>query len=452
MTANFDLYLVLAMMYDAHFCAYVLETLNTNYVLDRQAKIIMEAIIRLHKRNLPVSFVAVADIIDTNPELSEEVSDEICKLVLTYDDKSKEDFLKRCLKSVLPGIQDRILSVSVIQNLNKSVELADQHRYREILTLWRNTIDKASYREVDYKMFWEEPNWQGYKKIEGVPTGIVGLNSAGEEVFLDEYLQYRGLGRGHLNLFVGTTKYGKTMAMLNLATYMSTLGYEVDFYSLEMPVDYLKLRGLSSILGVSTFNIRDFPEQAKEKYQLMKEILPYCGELRLYQYPANYLTPEHIAMNVYRDLQAERIVDVVIIDYLEFMKKKGQYRAEWEGVALMLPDLCNVARDNNFVLISVSQVGRAGIRAKGGGAEHISGGIVKVYGADLVCFFQEKVEVMTDIRGNKKERVVNYLDVKYNRYGRKGLKLELDVNHDLGKVFTPSPTLEQLKKIRETKK
>lgn len=207
----------------------------------------------------------------------------------------------------------------------------------------------------NYKAKLKDPNFD-----KGVPTGF-------------NYLDYAtdGLRPGELFLVGGETSSGKSVMLNSMAVQMwmqkntinskeFTQGYNVLYYSLEMPMKACYNRFLGKVGNLNIKKLRAAKLNSME-IDTLKTTMNFIKN-----YPCNFkiidmardATIQHIEKS-YNDTKAEFEPDIVVIDYLGLMQYEGK-ESEIDHLKLgkIAEELHEFARVHNVIVLSAVQLNR----------------------------------------------------------------------------------------------
>jgi len=159
----------------------------------------------------------------------------------------------------------------------------------------------------------------GEFRRDSIPTGIASLDS-------DDVLE-GGIGRGELGLLMAAPGGGKTMGMLNFAKGALFHGYNVSYYSLEIPLKKLNRRFDMSIAGMTKQELAANPNRAIKRINRASKILK--SRLRTYHFPSGALTVPQLQAHIRQEMAFGFKPDVVFVDYDKLLKPyPGTEKAE----------------------------------------------------------------------------------------------------------------------------
>ncbi|MDD2493244.1 MAG: replicative DNA helicase [Bacilli bacterium] len=265
----------------------------------------------------------------------------------SYVDVILQKSLERELYFAVSDISDDILAgqtefEALLENTEKTVfQIVNKRRTTPFMI-----IDEATEKVMHII----EEN----KKTEG--KGVIGLDTGFKK--LNEYTL--GFQKGELIILAARPGIGKSAFALNVAVNACLeLKAHVAFFSLEMSVDQLVMRLLSSKANVPLQKIRSGNMTPTE----MTKVLAAKAKLD----DSNLYIDEGISGNLEdvkvkcRKLRREGKLDIIIIDYLQLLSlAAGQDKlSTYERVTKLSRGLKMLARELNVPVLALSQLSRA---------------------------------------------------------------------------------------------
>jgi replicative DNA helicase len=186
------------------------------------------------------------------------------------------------------------------------------------------------------------------------------------------YIDYikNGMLPAEMMIVAGETGAGKSMVLNNMAIQMwmqqNTVfsdtfvkGYNVLYFSLEMPYEACARRTLARIADVPMYALRD---SALSKFQVegMKRatdfIEKYPYEFEIVDIPRG-VTPEQVEAR-FVEAQARYNPDVVVVDYLGLLEDPEAQGDDWLKLGYIAGKLHELARVYNVVMLTAVQLNR----------------------------------------------------------------------------------------------
>lgn len=211
----------------------------------------------------------------------------------------------------------------------------------------RSTRDFVSISEV-LERFFDQIDYlqQNRGSVVGVPTGF------GE---LDQLTG--GLQRSDLVVIAARPGFGKTSLGLGIA-YAAAVQHArtVGIFSLEMSAEQLVQRLISAETGVDSHRLR-LGQINDGEWDSVSRAFGRLGEAKIYIDDGAGLSVMDIRTKA-RRLQAEKGLDLVVVDYLQLMhSRRGDNRVQ--EVSEISRGLKGLARELNVPVVALSQLSRA---------------------------------------------------------------------------------------------
>ena len=185
----------------------------------------------------------------------------------------------------------------------------------------------------------------------GIPTGFADLDNI-----------LAGLQKADLVILAARPSLGKTSLALDIARHAATNEkVAVGIFSLEMSKEQLVERLIASQAGVELWRLRTgklSDEGADNDFVRISEALNRLSAAKLYIDDAaspNVLQIRTMA----RRLQAEKGLDLLIIDYLQLMQGSGRIENRTQEVSEISRSLKGLARELNIPIVALSQLSRS---------------------------------------------------------------------------------------------
>lgn len=182
--------------------------------------------------------------------------------------------------------------------------------------------------------------------LRGVPTGFRKLDNI-----------LSGLQKSDLVILAARPSVGKTSLALNMALNAASQGLTVGVFSLEMSKMQLVERLLAAEARVDSWRLRtgnlsddDFPRLGRAMGKL--------SEMSLYIDDSANLTAMQIRTKA-RRLQAEKGLDLVIVDYLQLMDSSVRNDSRVQEISEISRSLKGLARELDIPVLALSQLSRA---------------------------------------------------------------------------------------------
>ncbi len=180
----------------------------------------------------------------------------------------------------------------------------------------------------------------------GVPSGFK---------LIDNILS--GFQKSDLIVVAARPSIGKTSLALNFALNAATDGYSVGMFHLEMSKDQVVDRLISAQSGIDSWRLRT-GNLREDDFGRLSDAMSKLSEMSIYiddSPGANVMEMRTKA----RRLQAEKKLDLLIVDYLQLMESRKSSDNRVQEISEISRSLKGLARELNIPVIAVSQLSRA---------------------------------------------------------------------------------------------
>ena len=190
---------------------------------------------------------------------------------------------------------------------------------------------------------------RGEKPLRGVSTGFPALDS-----------KLSGLQRSDLIILAARPSLGKTTLALDIARNAALReNVSVGIFSLEMSRDQLVDRLLSAESGVDLWRIRTGKLNDETDFDLLHQGINRLSVAPIYIEDSSSSNIMRIR-TMARRLQAERSLDLIIVDYLQLiMPRDNRNNNIVQQITEISRGLKALARELNVPILAVSQLSRA---------------------------------------------------------------------------------------------
>lgn len=254
----------------------------------------------------------------------------------------------------------------------------------------------------------------------GVPTGYSFLDFA-----------TTGMKEAELWIVAGETGAGKSILLNNIAIQMwmqkntietppeeYTHGYNIIYFSLEMPWDQCFERTLSRVADIPNYGIRDC-KLTKAELRAAKLALDFMDK---YPYKFEIVDIPRGATisdieNAYLEASAKFKPDVVVIDYLGLMEDHQKGADDWLKLGNIAGYIHEFARSYNARVLTAVQLNRAPKDAKKDSAELI--GVHRI-GRSSLIMHHANVGIQIESRADEDTRSDLVYHIIKNRAGARG--------------------------------
>ncbi|MEN2994428.1 MAG: replicative DNA helicase [Thermodesulfovibrio sp.] len=199
---------------------------------------------------------------------------------------------------------------------------------------------------------------QTFKIIENMyerKSVITGISSGFKD--LDELTA--GFQPGDLIIIGGRPGMGKTAFSLNIAQHVGIeLGEPVAFFSLEMSKEQVAMRLLSSLAMVKFSALRK-GFISKKDWERITDAAVKLSEAPIYIDDSSQMSVLEIRAKARRLKMEKGRLGLIIIDYLQLMKSRGNYDIREQEIADISRSLKAMAKELKVPVIALSQLNRS---------------------------------------------------------------------------------------------
>jgi len=386
----------------------------------------------------------VLNVRDTiNPEYFDSDSHKwIVQTSLTYFDKYHTVVTLEVLKVELQKIDNEVLRVAVKEELRNSYEATKEdmaYVQEEFAKFCKNqelkralidsadllntgdfdairaTIERALKAGMDknlgheYNKDIETRYRKDYRPTIPTPWPMINNQIQG------------GFGPGDLGIVFGNPGGGKSWMMVAIAAHAVRLGYNVNYYTLELGQDYVGKRFDCYYTGLNIDEINNHRAQVEGVVDRLK------GKLIVKEYPPKSASISTIKAHIQKCIDIEHKPDLVIVDYVDYLRppsrKYAERKDEIDDVFIGAKAL---AKELQIPVLTPSQVNRMGAKDDIIEGDKAAGSYDKMMVADICLSLSRK----------KEDKVLGTgrLHVMKNRYGRDGMTYNVKVDTNNGHI------------------
>lgn len=325
---------------------------GNEFYIDRH-KYIMNAVTNLYRSNVIVEPATVVeelkrlnlydqsggtqyilDLMDTVPTIAN---------VSTFIQIIKEKALERELFYTVQNIETDILNGNIAF---KDLIDSSENKINQVLNKRQTSpfikIDKAADRVFD-----KIESTKGDHELSGLDTGFPPLN---ELTF--------GLQKGELVILAARPGVGKSAFALNIATNACEFASaNVAFFSLEMSVEQLTMRLLSSASSLPLQKIRS-NKMTRTETAMLLAAKQKISKFSLYLDESNTTDLNEIRAKC-KKLKRENKLDLIIVDYLQLLNVGTARNNRVEEVGMISRGLKVLAKELEVPVLALSQLSRS---------------------------------------------------------------------------------------------
>jgi len=232
-----------------------------------------------------------------------------------------------------------------------------------------------------------------------------------------------GFGPGDLGIVFGNPGGGKSWTMVAIAAHAVSLGYNVNYYTLELGEDYVGKRFDCYFTGYSIDEVNQHREEVQKYVDNLK------GKLIVKEYPPKGATVNTIKSHIQKCMDMEHKPDLVVIDYVDYLRapskgnKFAERKDEIDDVFIATKGL---AKELKIPIITPSQVNRMGAKDTIIEGDKAAGSYDKMMVADLCISLSRQ----------KEDKVLGTgrIHVMKNRYGQDGMTYNIKMDTNNGRI------------------
>lgn len=292
----------------------------------------------------------------------------------------KQDISDR--EFVIEKIADFVRKQATINAIIKSSEIIDKGGdINSILSIVQKAIDVGTSdlnTAYDFKENIEQRSIIRKARL----SGEVSFNSVstGFKEF-DNCLFRKGWGKGELSIYMGPSKGGKSIALLDHALRAAERGYNVLFVSLEVSTEIQIDRMDSNISGVRMDDLYVHIDKVDER---VKKWSSKAANLKLHEYPTGTFRTSDLRRIIKKYQAIGLIFDLVVVDYADIMLSESSSSEGIDKSKQTMVDLRALAQNENVALLTATQTNRDGAKVDTIEAIHVAEDYNKIRIADLV--------------------------------------------------------------------
>ena len=281
---------------------------------------------------------SVQENFKNNPEALKEITYSIENLITMDVKEAAAELEKEYLAGQLNWIASKV-------NVNSS-------NYEEILSRLQVKLEQMSTK-VDYgvetlKQVSQKTRGKLFKDREMIHIGFTKLDS-----FLGK------LDRGDVTVIGARPSVGKTALAIQIARMLSTQGYKVGLFSLEMTNEQVYERMICTEAWIPLQRIRNAKNFLGDEEKKFNEAADRIEKSTM------VLADKIYSADQMRSMVKKMKLDIIVIDYLQLMTARGTYKGNRVAeIGEISTDLKKMASDLNCHVILLSQLNRESERKK----------------------------------------------------------------------------------------
>ena len=380
----------------------IIDSTPVNCFYAEKHSIIYSAMLELFSQRTPIDFITISsklrerselDIIGGLPYLSELTTQTPTTTnVVHYADIVTN---KHTLRNLLvAGYTIGEMGYDETRSIAEVIDTAE----KELFSVTSQTQRHSALSIRDYlPQMWDqlERLMEHKGELRGVPTGFKGIDN-----------KLSGLQNSDLVILAARPSVGKTSFALDIARNAASAGFATAIFSLEMSVDQLTQRMLSSESRVDLWKIRTSKGLTGDDLEQLREAMARLSGVPLYIDDSAGTTVLAIRSSA-RKLKMQHDLKLIVIDYLQLITPTRNFDNVVTQVSEISRALKGLARELNIPVLALSQLSRA-VEARGGKPKlsdlRDSGAIEQ--DADVVMFIHREKEEEQAGRSNHTEILI----------------------------------------------
>lgn len=343
-----------SLMLDKEGIVKVIDFLKPEDFYKENHAIIYQAMIDLYQKNEPIDIMSVTQRLEEKKELENiggaSYLSELLEIIPTpahllhYAKTVREKKVLRDLIKISGEIAE--LGYKEHEDVDKILDEAE----KKIFNISERSLTQGFLpvkKELD-KAFERIDRIHSRKgALRGVTTGFSKL---------DDMLA--GLQAGDFILLAARPSLGKTSLSLDIARSAAKSGAVVGIFSLEMSKEQLVDRLIAAEAGLSLWKLRTGKLSDEEEFGKIREAMARLSEMPIYIDDTPSAGVLHMrAMS--RRLQAEKGLDMIIVDYLQLIQPSSSSESMVQQVTEVSRSLKALAKELNIPVLALSQLSRA---------------------------------------------------------------------------------------------
>ena len=228
-----------------------------------------------------------------------------------------------------------------------------------------------------------------------------------------------GFGPGDLAIVFGNPGGGKSWTCVAMAAHAVKMGFNVNYYTLELGEDYVGKRFDCYFTGYSIDEVNNHRKEVQTYVDNLK------GKLIVKEYAPKGATVNTIKSHIQKCIDMDHKPDLVVIDYVDYLRapSKGKFSERKDEIDDVFIATKGLTKELKIPIITPSQVNRMGAKDSVIEGDKAAGSYDKMMVADM-CFSLSRM---------KEDKVLGTgrWHVMKNRYGQDGMtyNLKMDTNN-----------------------
>lgn len=208
--------------------------------------------------------------------------------------------------------------------------------------------------------------------------------------------------------------------MVAAAAHAVKLGYNVNYYTLELGEDYVGRRYDAFFTQIPVNRIMETPHRP----QVEQAVSNLPGQLIIKEYSPGKASISTIESHIKKCIDQEFKPDLIIIDYVDLLRSKKTNRERKDEIDDIYVSTKGLARELNLPVWSVSQVNRAGAKDDIIEGDKAAGSYDKIMITDVAISLSRKRQDKVNGTGR--------FHIMKNRYGMDGMTFGAKIDTSTG--------------------
>jgi hypothetical protein len=343
-----------------------------------------------------------------------KIDNDVLKIAIT---EGLREAYKESQSRDLDWIENEFTSFCKNQQVKKaimtSVDLLGMGDYDSIKMLMNNALKAGEDKNIGHEYDKDIESRYRQDDRNAVPFPWPVFNS----------LTQGGMGKGDLVLVFGNPGGGKSWAVIDMGAYAAAMGFNVLHYSLELAEGYVGKRYDAVFTGIPVDQLDQHRAKVEETVSKVK------GKVVIKEYPPKRASFDTIQAHIQQlEFQHEFKPDLIIIDYLDYVKSQGRGRngERKDEIDDVYVGAKALAKELGIPVISPSQANRGAAKSSIIEGDNAAGSYEKIMIGDIIISLA---------RGRKdKVNGTGRWHFMKNRYGADGLTFGSKIDTSNGKI------------------
>lgn len=364
----------------------------------------------------------------------------IVEQIIEYFDKYNTNITMDVLKVELQKVSNDVLKVALKEELRNSYEASQddlEYVQQEFTTFCKNQEMKAAILESADLL--KDGDYDGIRNMIDRAMKAGTDKNIGHDYRKDIETRYRedyrptiptpwpilnegiqgGWGPGDLIIMFGNPGGGKSWTMVAAAAHAVKMGYNVNFYTLELGEDYVGKRFDCYFTGYS------IEEVNKHRKEVQSQIDNLKGKLIVKEYAPKTASVNTIKAHIQKCVDMDHKPDLVIIDYVDYLKapSRGRFNERKDEIDDVFIATKGLAKELKLPVLTPSQVNRMGAKDTVIEGDKAAGSYDKIMVADICLSLSRQKE--DKVLGTGRVHMMK------NRFGQDGMtyNVKMDTNN-----------------------